>query len=102
MNNYFKLFACCITVVGAERSIICDIQRGSFEFIPNDFLEILISYKNDNFEDITKIFWFPGTFIWKEPFFSEAVATFVPFTVIVASDTGRFVFPSIIFPTTVF
>lgn len=38
MNNnlYFHLFANCVPVKGVNRSIICDLQRNSFEFIPNE------------------------------------------------------------------
>jgi len=48
----FKLFACCIPVLGARRSIICDIQRGSFKFIPNILYEILTEYKNQSIQSI--------------------------------------------------
>lgn len=37
----FRLFSCCIPVRGVERSIVCDVQRGSFQFIPNSLFEIL-------------------------------------------------------------
>lgn len=40
-ENYFKIFSCCIPVKGASRSIICDLQRNSFEFIPNDLYNII-------------------------------------------------------------
>jgi SPASM domain peptide maturase of grasp-with-spasm system len=40
-NKYFRLFSCCILVKGSTRSIICDVQRGSYHFIPNDLYEIL-------------------------------------------------------------
>lgn len=41
MKNYFKLFACCIPVKGANVSIICDLQRSSFHYIPNEVFVIL-------------------------------------------------------------
>jgi len=41
MSNYFKLFSCCIPVKGASISIICDIQRSEFHYIPNEMYEIL-------------------------------------------------------------
>ena len=37
----FVLFACCIPVRGARRSVICDLQRQSWHFIPNGLYEIL-------------------------------------------------------------
>jgi SPASM domain peptide maturase of grasp-with-spasm system len=40
-HQYFTLFACCIPVRGATRSVICDVQRQHFDFIPNILFEIL-------------------------------------------------------------
>jgi SPASM domain peptide maturase of grasp-with-spasm system len=40
----FALFACCIPVKGARRSTLCDVQRGSFQFIPNGLYEILTEH----------------------------------------------------------
>jgi SPASM domain peptide maturase of grasp-with-spasm system len=40
-DKYFKLFAHCIAVKGASRSIICDLQRHYFHFIPNALYHIL-------------------------------------------------------------
>ncbi|HYX26725.1 MAG TPA: grasp-with-spasm system SPASM domain peptide maturase [Thermoanaerobaculia bacterium] len=40
----FSLFACCIPVRGARRSVICDLQRQSFQFIPNGLYEILTEH----------------------------------------------------------
>ncbi|SDZ93506.1 SPASM domain peptide maturase, grasp-with-spasm system [Chitinophaga terrae (ex Kim and Jung 2007)] len=41
-----KLFACCVPVKGHTRSIICDIQRMKYHFIPNTLYEILINHEN--------------------------------------------------------
>jgi SPASM domain peptide maturase of grasp-with-spasm system len=41
----FVLFACCVPVRGARRSVICDLQRQSFRFIPNGLYEILTQHK---------------------------------------------------------
>lgn len=41
MNKYFLCYACCIPVQGHARSLLCDLQRGSFLFIPNILVEIL-------------------------------------------------------------
>jgi len=51
-NTYFKLFACCIPVLGAERSIVCDLQRFNFLFIPNILFEILSEYADKKIVDI--------------------------------------------------
>lgn len=42
----FKLFSCCIPVKGAVRSVICDLQRNDFIFIPEGLYEILTLHKN--------------------------------------------------------
>ena len=52
MKNYFQLFSNCITVFGYNRSIVCDLQRGKFEFIPNSLAEII---KDKIYIDIDKI-----------------------------------------------
>lgn len=36
---YFRIYACCVLVKGAKRSIICDLQRAKYVFIPNDLYE---------------------------------------------------------------
>jgi SPASM domain peptide maturase of grasp-with-spasm system len=38
----YKLYACCIPVKGSKRSVLMDLQRGGFIFIPNDLCDILI------------------------------------------------------------
>ena len=40
-NDYFMLYSSCVPVEGARRSIICDLQREQFYFIPNALFEIL-------------------------------------------------------------
>jgi SPASM domain peptide maturase of grasp-with-spasm system len=40
-DQYFRLFATCIPVKGAARSLICDLQRQYFHFIPNALYDIL-------------------------------------------------------------
>lgn len=40
-NMTFRLFACCIPVRGARRSLICDLQRQKFRLIPNSLFDIL-------------------------------------------------------------
>lgn len=41
MNAVFLLYAQCIPVKGAKRSIICDLQKNSYHFIPTDLYSIL-------------------------------------------------------------
>lgn len=45
-DNFFILFACCIPVKGAKRSIICDVQRREYIKIPNALYIILTEYKD--------------------------------------------------------
>lgn len=60
MTNYrdkhFKLFANCIPVKGASQSIICDLQRKHYEFIPNTLFEILKLTETENIEAIKRMF----------------------------------------------
>jgi SPASM domain peptide maturase of grasp-with-spasm system len=53
---YFKLYENCILVKGSLRSIICDLQFGSFKFIPNDLYDVLILAKNHPIVNIKKIY----------------------------------------------
>src|ERR1051326_2487908 len=39
------LYSCCIPVRGAQRSIVCDLQRNSYVFIPNLIFEVLETYR---------------------------------------------------------
>lgn len=43
-QKYFKLFANCIPVKGASRSIICDLQRRDYQLIPNSLFDLLMSF----------------------------------------------------------
>ncbi|MFO0321881.1 MAG: grasp-with-spasm system SPASM domain peptide maturase [Bacteroidota bacterium] len=43
-DKKISLFASCIPVKGAMRSLVCDLQRNSYEFIPNELYDILIKY----------------------------------------------------------
>lgn len=54
--KYFKLFANCIPVKGAARSIICDLQRRNYEYIPNALYELLVTYSECSIEEIKNAF----------------------------------------------
>lgn len=41
MRDYFKTFSNCLIVKGASRSLVCDLQRQTSDFIPNDMVEVL-------------------------------------------------------------
>jgi SPASM domain peptide maturase of grasp-with-spasm system len=51
-HHFFRLFACCVPVKGARRSVVCDIQRGSYFFIPNGLYEILTEHGGKTLEAI--------------------------------------------------
>lgn len=42
-----KLFSCCVLTKGSQRSLICDLQRNKFHFIPNSLYELLDSPEID-------------------------------------------------------
>ncbi len=48
----FQLFACCLPVKGARRSLLCDVQRQAFQFIPNGLYEILTEHAGKTVAEI--------------------------------------------------
>lgn len=56
MNNdqYFYLFADCIPVKGATRSVICDLGRTEIHFIPNSLYSILLETRKYTYTDLIK------------------------------------------------
>jgi SPASM domain peptide maturase of grasp-with-spasm system len=52
-DTYFRLFASCVPVKGAARSIICDTQRGQYRFIPNELFTILTEELNQPVATLT-------------------------------------------------
>jgi SPASM domain peptide maturase of grasp-with-spasm system len=55
-TSYFLLFANCIPVKGAKRSILYDIQRNNFEFIPNELYTILTKHLKKTSGEIKELF----------------------------------------------
>lgn len=53
---YFHLFANCVPVKGVNRSVICDLQQNSFEFIPNELLYILTKQSKKSLREIKTYF----------------------------------------------
>lgn len=62
MNNnlYFNSFANCIPVKGAVRSIICDLQRQDYDFIPNELYEILTLHSRKTIGEVKQIYHEPS------------------------------------------
>lgn len=52
----FALFAGCIPVRGARRSVVCDLQRQTFHFIPDGLYEILTGHAGKTGADIKEIY----------------------------------------------
>ncbi len=48
----FVLFANCIPVRGARRSLLCDLQTGRMKLIPNSLFDLLTRYKGQTAEAI--------------------------------------------------
>lgn len=46
--NYIYLFACCVPVKGYGQSIIADLQRRTYQIIPNSLLNILSNLNKEN------------------------------------------------------
>ncbi len=55
-EQVFKVFACCKVVKGASRSLICDLQKGTFDPIPNILAYLLEKYEGKNLESIRRDF----------------------------------------------
>ena len=53
-NKKIKLFSTCILVKGIKRSTICDLQRNSYTFIPNDLYEVIKNHDGKTIEEIKK------------------------------------------------
>lgn len=55
-EKIIKLFANCMLVSGAKRSIICDVFRGRYQPIPNALYLILKKYPNSSITEIKNMF----------------------------------------------
>jgi SPASM domain peptide maturase of grasp-with-spasm system len=55
-HKVFKLFSCCFPIKGASRSIICDIQRQHFSFIPNILFDILVNDSHLTFTELVSTY----------------------------------------------
>jgi SPASM domain peptide maturase of grasp-with-spasm system len=55
-TDIFLLFACCVPVRGARRSLICDLQRSVFYFIPNGLYKILTDDRGKTVDAIKALY----------------------------------------------
>jgi SPASM domain peptide maturase of grasp-with-spasm system len=51
-RSYFKLFACCLAVRGAARSLVCDVQRGVVVPISNALYDLLSAFRETPVEEV--------------------------------------------------
>ena len=54
--KYLNLFACCTLVKGYSRSLICDLQRNRYYFIPNALLEIINKFEEYSYLELLNSF----------------------------------------------
>ncbi len=54
MNSKYLFFANCVPVKGAQRSIICDLQRNAYTLIPNSLVDLLIDNRFLDIDNITQ------------------------------------------------
>lgn len=52
----FKIYANCIPVKGARRSVICDLQNNNYYHIPNDLYDFIMLYDGKPYDEILKDF----------------------------------------------
>jgi len=55
MKSYFKLFSCCIPVRGYLRSVLYDLQRKNYLFIPNLLFDILNDSSNKTIFEVLQM-----------------------------------------------
>jgi SPASM domain peptide maturase of grasp-with-spasm system len=55
-TDFFKLFSCCEIVKGFARTIVYDLQRKEFHFVPNYMYDILSIYKEKSILEIKNLY----------------------------------------------
>jgi SPASM domain peptide maturase of grasp-with-spasm system len=55
-KKIFLMFSNCKIVAGAKRAIICDLQRSSYDFIPNSLVQILTDHPNNSLGEIKDLY----------------------------------------------
>jgi len=56
MKKTFRLYANCLPVCGARRSVICDVQRQRYSFIPNQLYKILMDLQGRTVDEIKAVY----------------------------------------------
>ena len=52
----FKLFTCCFPTAGSERSLVCDVQRQNYQYIPSALYEILTEHDGKTLNEVKKAY----------------------------------------------
>ncbi|HET6230296.1 MAG TPA: grasp-with-spasm system SPASM domain peptide maturase [Longimicrobiaceae bacterium] len=55
-RRVFRLFACCVAVRGARRSTVCDLQRRTYDLIPNGLHDLLTVHADSTLDEIRALF----------------------------------------------
>src|SRR6185436_20498419 len=55
-GKYFKLYSCCIPVMGKTGAVIINLQKTSYTVIPQFLCEILQDYENENVEALAELY----------------------------------------------
>lgn len=56
MKMTFRLYANCLPVRGARRSVLCDVQRQRYSFIPNQLYTILVDLRGRTVDEIKAVY----------------------------------------------
>lgn len=55
-NKPFRLFTCCFPAMGAERALVCDVQRKTYQYIPSALYEILTKHDGKTIDEVKKAY----------------------------------------------
>jgi SPASM domain peptide maturase of grasp-with-spasm system len=55
-DTYFKLYSCCIPVMGKTGAVIIDLQKVSYTTIPQFLCELLQDYENENLDTLAELY----------------------------------------------
>lgn len=62
-ERYYRKFANCLSVRGYVRSVIVDLQRKNYWFVPNDLVDMIIDFPNSSIESICLVYQDRGVFV---------------------------------------
>ena len=52
LHKPFRLFSNCVPIKGANRSVICDLQRNNLKLIPNDLYNLLKKHEGKTITEV--------------------------------------------------